>query len=65
MFVLDNFPPHKSSLTMKIMQDKKCKVLFLPSHSPEFSPVENMFSLLKKKIRNEEFKNKEYLATVV
>ena len=34
IFVLDNLASHKSSLIMKIMQDKYAKLLLTPSNSP-------------------------------
>ena len=37
-------------------------MLLLPSHTPEFSPIENMFGLIKKHMRDYQFKQKENAA---
>jgi|ETNmetMinimDraft_25_1059894.scaffolds.fasta_scaffold08071_2 hypothetical protein len=34
LFILDNLTAHKSSLTIKVMQDDFAKMLFTPSNSP-------------------------------
>ena len=64
VFVLDNLWAHKSSLIMKIAQDKSIRMLFTPSNTPEFSgksftiktliflAIENLFSLTKKKMKD-------------
>ena len=46
-FVMDNLLAHKSSLVWKIMQDEQAFILFTPSGTPEFSPIENMFAKVK------------------
>ena len=40
-------------------------MLFTPSNTPEFSPVENMFGLVKKKLQDYEFKKVEKVAEAV
>ena len=62
VFILDNLWAHKSSLIMKIMQDKSAKMMLLPSNTPQFSPIENMFGLTKKKMMDLEIKGKKELA---
>lgn len=58
VFILDNLWAHKSSLIMKIMQDKSAKMMLLPSNTPQFSPIENMFGLTKKTMMDYEIKGK-------
>ena len=65
VFILDNLSSHKSSPVIKVMQDKKVHILFTPSNTPQFSPIENMFGLTKKKLQDCEFKNKEQVAETV
>ncbi len=36
-------------------------MLLTPANTPEFSPVENMFGLVKKRMRDLKFKTKEEL----
>ncbi len=66
MFVLDNLWAHKSSLIMKIMNcEDRCSMLLTPSNSPELSPIENMFSCVKKMLRKEILETKELYALKV
>jgi len=49
VFLLDNLCAHKTSLIMKILNNEDhCFLLLTPSNSPQFSPIENMFSNTKK-----------------
>ena len=41
---------------MRILKDTKLEVIFTPSNTPEFSPIENMFGYVKKKLIDMEFK---------
>ena len=47
VFVMDNLFAHKSSLIGYIIQDKQASILYTPSSSPQFSPIENVFSRIK------------------
>ncbi len=46
---------HKSSLIMRILQDKDLEMLFSPSHTPEFSAVENVFATMKQQLGSFQF----------
>ncbi len=48
VFQHDNLLSHKNSEIMKIMEDPAIEMVFSPSHTPEFSAVENTFSDLKR-----------------
>jgi transposase len=42
--IMDNLSSHKSFLIKELVKKYvKIKVLFMPSTTPEFSPIENMF----------------------
>ena len=47
VFVMDNLLAHKSSLIVYIIQDEQASILYTPSSSPQFSPIENVFSRIK------------------
>ena len=59
VFVLDNLWSHKSSLVMRIMQEDRATMLLLPSNTPQFSPIENMFGHVKGVMKDYMFKKKE------
>ena len=48
---MDNVKFHlQESITNKI-EEKGAKVVFLPPYSPDFSPIENMWSKIKNSLR--------------
>lgn len=47
MALMDNLAAHKSARVEDLIQAKGCQTLFLPSYSPDFSPIEEIFSKLK------------------
>ncbi len=49
LVIMDNLHAHKNDLIMKIMQySENMSILYTPSTSPQFSPIENMFAKVKK-----------------
>ena len=58
-FICDNLAPHKTSLIMRIAEKEYVEILFTPSNSPIFSPIENLFGYVKKKLADLEFKTNE------
>ena len=57
---MDNLASHKSLLVKEIVKRyDKITALYLPSTTPEFSPIENMFGRIKQKLRSMEFNNRE------
>ncbi len=55
VFQHDNLLSHKNSEIMKIMEDPTIEMLFSPSHTPEFSAVENTFADLKRRLGGFQF----------
>lgn len=51
MLILDNYPVHKALGVRELIERKGCKLLFLPTYSPDFNPIELLFSKLKIKLR--------------
>lgn len=45
--LMDNIAFHRSSDTVKAVQDKGCTQLFIPPYSPRFNAIENVFGALK------------------
>lgn len=48
--IMDNASFHKSEKTRKIIENAKCKLLFLPPYSPELNPIEKFWANFKQKI---------------
>ena len=45
--VMDNVPFHKSTVIQNAIRETGANILFLPPYSPEFNPIEEMWSKLK------------------
>ena len=45
--VLDNLSTHKGEGVRRLVEERGASLLFLPSYSPDFSPIEEAFSKLK------------------
>jgi len=52
LFIMDNLWAHKSTYIMRIMQDLQLEMLLTPSNTPEFSPIENMFGMVKVRLKD-------------
>lgn len=49
--ILDNLSSHKSLVAQEIVQSRAAKYLFLPAYSPDFNPIEKMWSKVKQILR--------------
>lgn len=50
--VMDNLSSHKSDRVRQIIEAKGARLLFLPPYSPDFNPIEKMWSKVKKLLRD-------------
>ncbi len=51
IILMDNVRFHKNDEIKKILKDSNNKELFIPPYSPEFNPIEEVFSLFKSYLR--------------
>jgi transposase len=49
--VMDNLSSHKVSGVKELIESVGAKVFYLPPYSPDFNPIENVFSKLKTMLR--------------
>ena len=49
--VMDNMRTHHSKAVKKVIEEYKINVLFLPPYSPDFNPIEKMWSKVKSVLR--------------
>ena len=59
--VLDNLRVHKSQAVREMIEAQGCELLFLPSYSPDFNPIEQAFSKLKAFVRKHKARTKQAL----
>lgn len=63
--VMDNLSPHKSDHTLKLIAAAGAEVLFLPAYSPDFNPIEMMWSKIKSILRSMEARTVSDLITAI
>ena len=61
LVVLDNLSAHKSQRVQALIEARGCHLLFLPSYSPDLSPIEEAFSKLKAFLRRVGARTREEL----
>ncbi|EIE92200.1 hypothetical protein RO3G_16911 [Rhizopus delemar RA 99-880] len=54
IFQHDNDPKHTSKLVKEYLKDQSYNILELPAQSPDLNPIENMWSLLKRRLNDYE-----------
>lgn len=59
--VLDNLQVHKNQAVREAIEAQGCELLFLPSYSPDFNPIEQAFSKLKTFVRKHKARTKQAL----
>ena len=45
--VMDNLSAHKGERVRELIEQQRCELLYLPSYSPDFNPIEEAFSKIK------------------
>ncbi len=63
--VMDNLSAHKSEQVKALIEARGCKLWFLPSYSPDLSPIEEAFSKLKALLRKAEARSREALEAAI
>jgi transposase len=63
--IMDNLSPHKSDHTLKLIAEAGAEVLFLPAYSPDFNPIEMMWSKIKTILRRLEARTVSELITAI
>jgi transposase len=61
IIVLDNLGAHRASRIEEIAENCGARVLWLPPYSPDFSPIEQMWSKLKTHLKKVKARSREEL----
>jgi transposase len=59
--VMDNLSAHKGEWIRELIEQRGCELIYLPSYSPDFNPIEEAFSKIKGLMRKAEARSKEAL----
>lgn len=63
--VLDNLSAHKSKRVRQLIEACACELWYLPSYSPDLSPIEEAFAKLKTLLRRAKARTKEALLDAI
>jgi transposase len=63
--VMDNLNVHKGERVRQLIEGCGCEVRFLPADSPDFSPIEGMFSKVKQALRRAGKRTQEELVGAI
>jgi transposase len=63
--VMDNLSAHKGERVRELIEERGCELLYLPSYSPDFNPIEEAFAKIKWLLRKVEARTKEALVEAI
>ena len=63
--IMDNLSPHKSGPTLELIKKAGAQAVFLPAYSPDFNPIEKMWSKVKNTLRSAEARTPEDLQAAI
>jgi transposase len=63
--VMDNLSAHKGERVRELIEERSCELIYLPSYSPDFNPIEEAFSKIKGLVRKAEARTKEGLLEAI
>jgi len=63
--VMDNLSAHKGERVRELIEGRGCELLYLPSYSPDFNPIEEAFSKIKNLIRKAQVRSREALLEAI
>lgn len=51
VLIMDKLPAHKPNRLRELIEARGCELLYLPSYSPDYNPIEEAFSKIKEILR--------------
>ena len=65
MVVMDNLGAHRPKRVRELIEDRGCKLVYLPSYSPDLNPIEEAFAEIKNLLRKASSRSKEALVEAI
>src|SRR3712207_2912834 len=65
VMVMDNLTTHKGERVRELIEERGCKLLYLPPYSPDFNPIEEAFSKIEGLLRKGEARTREALVEAI
>ena len=63
--ILDNLSAHKPARVRELIECRGCQLIYLPSYSPDFNPIEEAFAKIKNILRQAGARTKDALVEVL
>jgi transposase len=63
--VMDNLTAHKGERVKELIEERGCKLIYLPPYSPDFNPIEEAFAKIKALVRKAEARTREALVEAI
>jgi transposase len=63
--IMDNLSAHKPARVRELIEERGCELIYLPSYSPDFNPIEEAFSKIKGMVRQAGARTKDALVEVL
>jgi putative transposase len=63
--ILDNFPSHKAIVTREKAEELGIVLTFLPPHSPDLNPIEQLWRCLKREVSTAFFRSEEEFLSII
>jgi transposase len=63
--VMDNLSAHKPKRIRELIEGRGCELVYLPSYSPDYNPIEEAFAKIKNLLRKAAARSKEALIEAI
>jgi transposase len=63
--IVDNLSAHKPARVRELIEERGCELIYLPSYSPDFNPIEEAFAKIKNLLRKAAARSKEALLEAI
>jgi len=63
--VMDNQGAHRPKRVRELIEARDCQLIYLPSYSPDYNPIEEAFSKIKDLLRKAAARTKEALVEAI
>ena len=63
--VMDNLGAHRPKRVRDLIEERGCELIYLPSYSPDYNPIEEAFAKIKNLLRKASARSKEALVEAI
>jgi transposase len=63
--IMDNLGAHRPKRIRELIEERGCELLYLPSYSPDYNPIEEAFAKIKNLLRKAAARSREALVEAI